>query len=251
VAGAPRAVVVNESFAKRKFGGQDALGKRLRFGPEEGDWYAIVGIVGDVKQSSLDVDADDAIYVSPAQWHWVDNVMSLVVRARGDAATLTPAIREAIWSVDKDLPISRVATMGELVDRSLSDRHFAMLLFVAFGLTALVLAAVGIHGVLSGSVTERLREIGVRAALGASPANVVRMVLRRGMTLTIAGVALGLFASGLASRVVVSMLFGVSRLDPETYFGVALLLCSVAGVACVLPALRAARVEPSSTLKAM
>jgi putative ABC transport system permease protein len=249
VSGAPRSVVINESFAARKFAGRDALGKRLRFGPEEGDWYTVVGIVGDVKRSSMDVEAPDAIYVSPAQWHWVDNVMSLVVRSRGNAATLTPAIRDAIWSVDKDLPISRVATMRELVNRSLSDRHFAMLLFVAFGLTALILAAVGIHGVLSGSVTERIREIGVRAALGASPADVVRMVLRRGMTLTIVGVLLGLVASGLASRVVVSMLFGVSRLDPVTYIGVAALLSAVAAVACVLPALRAARVDPSSTLK--
>jgi putative ABC transport system permease protein len=209
----------------------------------------VVGIVGDVKRSSMDVEAPDAIYLSPAQWHWVDNMMSLVVRSRGSAATLTPAIRDAIWSVDKDLPISRVATMRELVNRSLSDRHFAMLLFVAFGLTALILAAVGIHGVLSGSVTERIRELGVRAALGASPADVVRMVLRRGMTLTIVGVVLGLVASGLASRVVVSMLFGVSRLDPVTYIGVAALLSAVAAVACVLPALRAARVDPSSTLK--
>jgi len=251
VAGAPRAAVINESFAKRRFGGQEALGKRLRFGPEDGDWYTVIGVAGDVKRSSVDVDAPDAIYITPAQWHWVDNVMSLVVRARGDEALLVPQVRDAIWSVDKDLPISRVATMRELVDRSVSDRHFAMTLFVAFGLTALLLAAVGIHGVLSGSVTERVREIGVRAALGASPADVVRMVLRRGMTLTIAGVLLGLIASGVVSRVVVSMLFDVSRLDPATYLGVAALLSAVAGMACVLPAMRAARVDPARTLKAM
>jgi len=250
VAGAPRAAVINESQAKRKFPGTDAIGKRLRFGPQEGDWYTVVGVVGDVKQSSLNVGDDDAIYMSAAQWHWVDNTMSLIVRARGNATSLTPAIRDAIWSIDKDLPISRIATMRDLVDRSLSDRRFAMILFVAFGVTALILAAVGIHGVLSGSVTERIREIGVRAALGATPADVVRMVLRKGMTLTGVGIVLGLIASGLASRVVVSMLFGVSRLDPATYLSVAALLCCVAGVACVLPALRAARVDPSSTLKA-
>jgi putative ABC transport system permease protein len=110
---------------------------------------------------------------------------------------------------------------------------------------------VGIHGVLSGSVTERIREIGVRAALGASPGDVVGMVLRRGMTLTVAGVLLGLVAAALASRVVVSMLFGVSRLDAATYPGVAALLSAVAAVACVLPAVRAARVDPASTLKTM
>ena len=248
-ANAPRAVVINESFARRKFAGAEAIGKRLRFGAPEGDWYTIVGVVGDVKQSSFDAGGSDAIYVSPAQWHWADNVMSLVVRAHGKTTSLTPAIRDAIWSVDKDLPISRVATMRELVDRSLADRRFAMILFVAFGATALLLAAVGIHGVLSGSVTERIREIGVRAALGASPADVVRMMLRRGMSLTAAGVALGLIAAGLASRVVASMLFGVSRLDPATYLAVAVLLCCVSGLACVLPALRAARVDPASTLK--
>ena len=251
VAGAPRAALINESFAKRRFPTESAIGKRLRFGPEEGDWYSIVGIVGDVKRSSLDVDAPDAIYVTPEQWHWVDNVMSLVVRSRGNASALSPAIRDAIWSVNKDLPVSRVATMRELVDRSVSDRHFALILFSAFGFAALLLAAVGIHGVLSGSVTERIREIGVRAALGASPADVVSMVLRRGMTLTVVGIALGLIASGFMSRVVVSMLFDVSRLDPTTYIGVAVLLAVVAGAACVLPAIRAARVDPASTLKSM
>lgn len=251
VANAPRAVLINESFAKRKFPAENAIGKRLRFGPEDGDWYTVVGIVGDVKRSSMDVEAPDAIYVTPDQWHWVDNLMSLVVRAPGNASALIPAIRDAIWSVDKDLPISRVATMRELVDRSVSDRHFALVLFSAFGLTALLLAAVGIHGVLSGSVMERVREIGVRAALGASPAEVISMVLRRGMTLTFVGVAVGLIASGLVSHVVGSMLFEVSRLDPATYLGVAALLSVVAAAACVLPAMRAARVDPASTLKSM
>jgi len=251
VAGAPRAVLINESFAKRKLPSGDAIGKRLRFGPEEGDWYTVVGVVGDVKRSSMDLEEPDAIYVTPEQWHWVDNTMSLVVRAPGNASALTPAIRKAIWTVDKDLPISRVATMRELVDRSVSDRHFALILFSAFGLTALLLAAVGIHGVLSGSVMERVREIGVRAALGASPAEVVSMVLRRGMTLTLVGIALGLIASGLVSRIVVSMLFEVSRLDPTTYLGVAALLAVVAAAACVLPAMRAARVDPASVLKSM
>jgi putative ABC transport system permease protein len=250
-ANAPRAVVISESLAKRKFPGQDALGKRLRFGPPEGDWYTVVGVAANVKQSALDVGDADAIYMSPAQWHWVDNVMSIAVRTRGDAASFAPRIRDAIWSVDHELPISRIATMHELLDRSVSDRRFAMILFVAFGLTALLLAAVGIHGVLSGSVTERIREIGVRAALGAAPLDVVRMVLRRGMTLTGVGVALGLIVSVLASRVVLSMLFGVSRLDPTTYLSVTILLSAVAAIACVLPALRAARIDPASTLKTM
>jgi len=250
-AGAPRAVVINESFARRKFAGEDPIGRRLRFGAEEGDWYSIVGVVGDVKQSPLDGEQPDQIYLTPTQWHWVDGSMSLIVRARGDAASLAPSIRSAIWSVDRDTPIARVATMGELADRAVSDRHFALILFEAFGLSALALAAIGIYGVLSGSVTERTREIGVRAALGASTRSIVGMVMRIGMTLTAAGVLVGLIAAAVGSRVMVSMLFGVSRVDPMTYLGVVLLLGVVSAIACALPALRAARVDPASTLKAM
>jgi putative ABC transport system permease protein len=249
--GAPRAALINESFAKRKFAGKDAIGNRLRFGPEEGDWYSIVGVVGDVRQSSLQTEQPDAIYIMPTQWHWVDNQMSLVVRTRADAAALAPAIRSAIWSVDKNMPIARVATMRALVDRSVADRHFALILFEAFGLSALMLAAIGIYGVLSGSVTERTREIGVRSALGASTATIVGMIVRVGMTLTVAGVVVGVIAAGIASRVVVSMLFGVSRLDPTTYLSVISLLCVVSAIACGVPALRAARVDPANTLKAM
>jgi putative ABC transport system permease protein len=250
-AGAPRAVVINETFARRKFGGQDPIGQRLRFGPDEGDWYSIVGVVGDVKQSPLDADQPDEIYMTPPQWHWMDGRMTLVVRTEREPASLTPIVRGAIWSVDRDIPISRVATMGELADRAVSDRRFALTLFEAFGLSALVLAAIGIYGVLSGSVTERTREIGVRAALGASAGTLVGMVLRIGMKLTAVGVVVGLIAAAIASRAVASMLFGVSRLDPATYLGVVMLLGVVSFVACALPALRAARVDPASTLKAM
>jgi predicted permease len=247
---APRAVVMNESFAARTFAGRDAIGQRLRFGPEDGDWYTVVGIVGDVKQSALDLGQPDAIYVPAVQWHWVDHVMSLVVRARGDAATLTPAIRSAIWSVDKDQPIVRIATMEALVDRSVADRHFALVLFEAFGLTALILAAVGIYGVLSGSVTERMREIGVRSALGASPRDIVGLVVREGMMLTGLGVAIGLLGAVVASRAIATLLFGVSRLDPATYSTVVALLLGVAAIACSAPAWRAGRVDPSVTLRA-
>jgi ABC-type antimicrobial peptide transport system permease subunit len=243
-------VLINESFAKRKFAGREALGQRLRFGPEEGDWFTVVGIVGDVKQSSLDLDQSDAIYVPAAQWHWVDHLMSLVVRGRGDAAALTPAIRRAIWSVDKDLPIIRIATMDTLVERSVADRHFALVLFEAFGIAALLLAATGIYGVLSGSVTERMREIGVRSALGASPRDIVGLVVREGMALTGLGVVIGLGCAIVASSAIVTLLFGVSRLDPVTYSSVVALLLGVSAVACSAPAWRAARVEPSITLRA-
>jgi putative ABC transport system permease protein len=167
-----RSVLVNESFARRVFGGQDPLGKRLRFGPDDGRWSTVVGVVGDVKQAALALDQPDAVYVTPAQWQWVDTLMSLVVRSRGAAAPLVPAIRRAIRSADKDAPVVRVATMDEFVKRSVADRRFAMILFEAFGLASLCLAAIGIYGVLAGSVAERKREIGVRSAMAPPRENI-------------------------------------------------------------------------------
>ena len=247
---APRAVLLNESFARRTFPGRNALGARLRFGPEQGDWYTVVGVVGDVKQSSLDIDQPNAIYVPAAQWHWSDKVMSLVVRSRVDPAALTAALRRAIWSVDKDQPIVRIATMDDLVRRSVADRRFTLVLFEAFGLVALFLAATGIYGVLSGSVAERTREIGLRSALGASRLDVVVLVVRQALTFVSLGVAVGLTATAVASRAIVTLLFGVSPIDPVTYAGGTALLLAVSAIACCIPAWRAARIDPATTLKA-
>ena len=254
VAGGPQAVLISESLAKRKFPNQDPLGQRVRIGPDIGrpdrPWGTIVGVVGDVRQGSLALSDSDAFYTSSTQWSWVDNVQSLVVRTTGDAAALAPAIRKAIWSVDKDQPIVRVATMDSLVTKSESQRRFVLILFEAFGLVALALAATGIYGVLSGSVTERTREIGVRVALGATPANILALVVRQGMTLTALGVVIGLSGAIVASRVLITLLFGISHLDPITYLGVIAVLATVSGIACWVPAWRAAQVDPSITLRA-
>ena len=184
------------------------------------------------------------------QWYWVDNVMSLVVRTRGDAAAMAPAIRQAIWSVDKDQPVVRVATMESLLAASETERHFALIVFEAFALVGLVLAAIGIYGVLSGSVNERTREIGIRSALGASRKDILTLVVRQGMTLTGMGLVIGFVAAMAASQALITLLFGVSRLDPVTYLGVMALLLAVSVIACWVPARRAASVDPAITLRA-
>jgi len=191
----------------------------------------------------------DAVYTTTTQWPWVDGTLSLVVRTRGDAASLAPAIRKAIWSVDKDQPIVRVSTMDDLLAASATERRFVLILFEAFGLVGLVLAATGIYGVLSGSVTERTREIGVRSALGASRGSIVVLVVRQGMTLTGLGIGFGLVGAAAASQAIAAMLFGVSRLDPLTYLGVIALLGAVSAIACSVPAWCAAKVDPMVALR--
>jgi putative ABC transport system permease protein len=250
VAGTPPAVLISESLAKSEFPGQDPIGRRVHVGPTNRPWYTIVGVVGDVKQSSLAESQPEAAYLTPAQSWYADDALSLVVRAPGDVTALVPAVRNAIWSVDKDQPIVHVATMENLLAASESERRFAMIVFEAFALVALVLSATGIYGVLSGSVNERMREIGVRSALGASRGNILALVVRQGMMLTGLGIMIGLIGAAAATEAIVTLLFGVSRLDPITYLGVIALLVVVSAIASWVPAWRAARVDPSVTLRA-
>jgi putative ABC transport system permease protein len=250
---APSAVLISESFARRVFSERDPLGERVRLGPatvaSDAPWATIVGVVGDVRQLSLADTGAEAIYVPNSQWFWGDMEMTLVVRARGDATALVPALRAAIWSVDKDQPIVSVATMEKLVQQSAAQRRFAFIIFEAFALAALVLSAAGIYGVLSGGVTERLRELAVRAALGASRADLAGMILRQGMLLTGLGIVIGLTIAFAASQALVTLLFGISRLDPVTYLGVITLIAIVSAIACYIPARRATKVDPMIALR--
>jgi putative ABC transport system permease protein len=249
--GAPPVALISESLARLRFPGESPLGRQVRLGgPASAPPYTIVGVVGDVRQMSLALSRSEAVYVTTTQWHFADVALSLVVRGRNDdAAALATAIRRAIWSVDKDQAIVRVATMDELLTVSTAERRFALTVFEAFALTALVLAAAGMYGVLSGSVAERTREIGVRSALGASRGRILALVVRQGLALTGLGVAIGLAGAALASRVIITMLFGVSPLDPVTYVGVIGLLGAVTVLACGVPAWRAARVDPATALR--
>jgi putative ABC transport system permease protein len=246
----PPVMLISESLSKRRFPNQDPIGKRVHVGgPVNGKMFTIVGVVGDVKQMSLAMNETDAVYTTTTQWHWADGTLSLVVHAHGDAGALVSAIRDAIWSVDKDQPIVRVAFMDDLLAASAAERHFVLMLFEAFGLIALILAATGIYGILSSSVVDRTREIGVRSALGATRGSIVALVIRQGMTLTGLGVVIGLAAGILASQALSAMLFNVSRVDPLTYLGVIVILLLASVIACSIPAWRAARVDPMVALR--
>jgi putative ABC transport system permease protein len=248
-ANTPPVVLISESLARSKFRDQDPIGQRLRLGGNDGPWNTIVGVVGDVKQTSLTVSKRNAVYMTNAQWPFADSAMWLVVRAHGQPAQLAPAIRQAIWSVDKNQPIVRVATMDQRLASSAAERRFALILFEAFGFVAVVLVAVGLYGVLSASVTERTREIGVRLALGAQKRNVLYLILQQGLKLTLAGVSIGLLASWAVTRLLTKLLYGVSATDPLVFAGVAFLLVVVALLACYVPARRAMKVDPLVTLR--
>jgi putative ABC transport system permease protein len=246
----PPVILISESLAKRRFPNQDPIGKRVHIGGHNGTpEFTIVGVVGDVKQMSLGLNDSDAVYTTTTQWNLPDRALSLVVRGRGDVSALVPAIKNAIWSVDNDQPIVRIALMETLLAESAAERRFVLILFEAFGLVALALAASGIYGVLSGSVAERTREIGVRSALGATRGGIIALIMRQGMTLTALGALLGAAGALLASQALGALLFGISRFDPFTYFAAIVMLSAVAAVACVLPAWRASRIDPIVALR--
>jgi putative ABC transport system permease protein len=251
-AGAPQSFVISETLARRVFGDVDPIGQHVRFGPEADGarpWGTIVGVVGDVKQQSLASQNVEAFYVPSGQWRWVDPVQSLVVRTSGDAAALTTAVKRAVWTVDRNKPITRVATMEQLIWRTAAERRFASVIYGTFAIAALLLAAVGLYGVISGRVAERTREIGIRTALGATRSEIVRSVLANGLLLTAVGVAIGVAGASATSRLLETLLYGITRADPATYLGVIALLGGVAALACWAPARRAAAVDPAITLR--
>jgi putative ABC transport system permease protein len=250
IAGTAQTALISESLARHHFGSQNPIGSRLHVGPRSRPWYTVVGIVGDVKQTSLSIDQEDAVYLSTEQTWFAEDTLSFVVRARGNAPVLVPAVKSAVWSVDKDQPIVRVLTMNHMMAITEAQRRFVLILFEAFGIVALLLAAVGLYGVLSGSVAERIHEIGVRMALGATRGNILSLVLLDGMRLTAFGMAIGLCGAIVASRGITSLLFGTSALDPISWIGMMALLAAVAALACWVPAWRSANVDPSSTLRA-
>jgi putative ABC transport system permease protein len=247
-ANTPKVCIINESLAKRHFGSvQDALGKRLTIWRDEKFPREIVGVVGDTKFAMVETTSRAQIYVPHTQdpsW----NFMALVIRTTGDPTAVTPAVRHEVQAIDKDQPVYNVRTMEDVVMNSIGTRRVSMLLFTVFAGAALLLAAVGIYGVMAYSVTQRTQEIGIRMALGAQKSDVLKLVVKQGMSLTLIGVIVGLAGSFGLARMLASLLFGVGATDPLTFFGVSILLGFVAFLACYLPARRAAKLNPTIAL---
>jgi len=243
---APKAAIINDDLARIYFPNEDPIGKRITF--DEGtSWISIVGIIGDVKQLGRDSSAKPEVYFPYLQV--AAPSMSLVVRTASNPLSLPSAVKTQIQMIDKDLPIDEAKTMQRLLAESSSGRRFNMLLLTVFAVVALVLAIVGIYGVMSYTVTQRTHEIGIRVAIGAQPRDVFRMVIGQGMMLAMIGVAFGLVGAFGLTRLMTTMLFGVEPTDPATFVGIAVLLTGVALVACYIPGRRATKVDPLVALR--
>jgi putative ABC transport system permease protein len=243
-----RVVVINESMARRDFPGEDPIGKRI--GGDDQREAMIVGVTSDVKRFGLEAEAvfeEYHLFLQNAEA--MGGNIKLMVRAAGDPLNLTAAVRQQVWAINANIPVVDVMTMEQRLAETLAPRRFQMLLFGAFAVVALVLAAVGVYGVISHSVSRRTHEIGVRMALGARPRNVLLMVIRQGMSLALVGVAIGLVAAFALTRVMAGLLFNVKTDDPATFAGVSLLLAAVAFLATFLPARRATKVDPMVALR--
>ena len=249
VSSSPRVTLISRALARRYFPNQDPLGKQLTFGfpPDGSATREIVGIVGDVRDMALDRDPGPMMYVPYAQAPFPG--ADVVVKSTLNVSSVTTAIRESVGEIDKDLPLSDVAEMPGVLEESVAQPRFRTFLLGLFAAMALILAATGIFGVISYSVSRRTQEIGIRVALGASRATILRMVLRETLLLTLAGLAVGIPCALAASRLLSHMLFGVSNHDPATVIAVAFALSGVAALAGFVPARRAMRVNPIVALK--
>ncbi|MCC6202983.1 MAG: ABC transporter permease [Gammaproteobacteria bacterium] len=250
VRGAPPVVVINEALARNEWPGEDPIGQRVLLGVSDGEAMTVVGVVGDVRQMGLDLAAEPEIYVpfhqvtTPFMWP-----RQLIVRTSGAPEALAPAVRRAIWEEDPDQPISNLRTMREVLDAELDNRNTQLLLLGSFALLALLLAAVGLYGVQSYTVSQSTNEIGLRMALGAKRGAMLGSVLRAALGTALLGIGAGLVAALALTRTIASFLFGVSPIDPWTAAAVAGVLLTVAALATFVPAVRASRIDPLRALR--
>jgi predicted permease len=248
---APAVAVINEAFARNYWPNGDPLGQHVKLNNARGtpanSWTAIVGVIANARTESLAESSVPQIYLTLFQKHPKD--LAIFVRGRLDPAATPVALREQVQSVNPELPVFGAQTLDEMVSASLSQRRFSMEMVGLFALTALLLAGLGIYGVISYIVSERTHEIGIRLALGAQRRNILRMVLRQGLTLAVAGAAVGFVCALLVSHLMADLLYGVRPTDPVTFAAVALLLIGVAALACYIPARRAIQVDPLVALR--
>jgi predicted permease len=244
----PAVIIVNAAFARRHFPGQDPLGKRIRFDDTKDEWLSIVGVAGDARDRGLDAAPEPVLYI-PYQYLTLP-FMSVVARSAGGTGAVASAVRAEVRSLDPDLPVDEVRPLSDIVRDSVAQPRFRMLVLGTFALTALLLAAVGVYGLISYSVAQRTREIGIRVALGARPAQVTLPIVREGLALTAMGVAIGLAGSVAVTRLLATFLFGIDATDPLTFFAVAALLLGVTFAASYVPSRRALRVDPLTALRA-
>jgi predicted permease len=242
-------VVVNEAMARALFDAEDPIGRRVLLGGGEGDpdWHEVIGVVGNVRHASLTAPPAPRAYDLLGQ-HW-ERTLFVVVRGTGDPEALAPVLRRELAALDATAPVFDVRALDELVGRASAERRASAIFSSGVGAVSLLLAAIGIYGLLAGAVAARTREIGVRRALGASTSAVVALVGREAIVMTAAGIAAGLAAALAAGRLIDAYLFGVRATDPASIAGVSALLAATAAMASVAPARRAARVDPAIALR--
>jgi putative ABC transport system permease protein len=247
---APLVGIANEELVRQYFQNEDPIGKRIRWARNpQIEWITIVGVVGDVKHFGLDLPEQPALYSPYTQINPWKRWMSIAARTDGNPNAMSQSIKQEIWKVDSQLPVTRVEMMSEMAAESFAARRFNMSLLTLFAGLALILAAIGIYGVMSYAVTQRTQEIGIRMALGARTFDVLRLVLRNGMTLVLIGIALGLAGAFALTRLMVTLLFGVTPTDAFTIGLVSVVLVGVAFLACFIPARRATKVDPLVALR--
>jgi putative ABC transport system permease protein len=244
--GAPGVVIINEALARSQWPNDDPIGKRFTIGFEK-EPREIVGVVGSIKQTTLDAEVRPAMFMPHLQSP--TGGMTVLVRTATEPLALAAAVREQVRGLDKDVPVTNIRTMDQVFDASVAQPRFSMLVVALFAVLALVLSSVGIYGVMAYSVSRRAHEIGVRMALGARSGQVLKLVLKEGMTLVVLGIAIGLFGALALTRLLATLLFGVSAKDPITFISVATLLAAVAFIACYIPARRATKVDPLVALR--
>ncbi len=245
----PGVAIVSESFVRRYLPGEEALGKRVKLGSASSDrpYLTIVGVVGDVRHTTLTDEVRPHLYYPFLQRPQLG--MSYVVRSENSLQTMAPLFRDAVWRVDKDSPVENLKSLEQSVIESTSQKRFQMLLLSSFAGLALLLASVGIYGVMSYSVSQRTQEIGIRLALGARPGDLLKMILKDGLLMTGTGVGIGLICAFALTRLMANLLFEVSPTDPMTFTIVSLILTGVALAACLVPARRATKVDPMVALR--